>query len=281
MNNPTQTPDATSPLSTPSGSPWSRRAAWAAPPAFAIVVLLHRNDPTDPMDLAGSTSTWIWIHVVLLGALVLLAHAVRTLLHGLDGPAAGIARALLPIALVTYAAFDSLVGLGTGVLVEHAESLGPDAERLAQHWWTVPAPISWIAAAAQMLWVTVIAATAFAHSAHGNSRALVAALAGLAVTFPLLHARPVGLVPVALLAAALWLHRSHPGTGTGGETPRTQPRTAAVTSPSDNMTRATPSEQPVRFTKKLLRFPTPRHTSADAPFSGAGSGIDAVARLNR
>ena len=216
MNNPTQTPATTSSLTAMSGPAWSRRVSWAAPPAFALVVLLHRNDPTDPMDLAGSTATWIWIHVVLLGALVLLAHAVRTLLDGLDGPAAGIARALLPTALVTYAAFDSLVGLGTGILVEHAETLGPDAERLAQHWWSVPAPISWIAAAAQMLWVTVIAATACAQSAHGNSRTLVATLAGLAVTFPLLHARPVGLVPVALLAAALWLHCAHARTEAAG-----------------------------------------------------------------
>lgn len=237
MSTPTPAPSAASPLSTAPVSPWSRRAAWAAPPAFAIVVLLHRNDPTDVMDLAGSTTTWIWIHVVLLGALVLLTHAVRTLLDGLDGLAADLARALLPMALVTYAAFDSLVGLGTGVLVERAETLGPDAEKLAQHWWTVPAPISWIAAAAQMLWVAVLVGTAFAHAAHGRPRSHVAVLWGLTVTFPLLHVRPLGFVPVAFLAAALWSARRSPRMAPARETTlATEPAGGMIPGPGSGAT---------------------------------------------
>jgi hypothetical protein len=157
------------------------------------------------MDLSGSTTTWIWIHVALLGALVLLAHAVNTLLTGLEGTAARVARALLPVALVTYAAFDALVGLGTGILVEHAETLGPDADQLVEYWWSVPAPISTIATAAQLLWVTVLGATAIARVTHDAPRFLVPTVAALAATFPFLHVRPIGLVPVALLATALWL----------------------------------------------------------------------------
>lgn len=197
----TATPTRTAPT-----SQWSRRAAWAAPPALAVVVLLHRNDPVSAMDLSGSTTTWIWIHVALLGALVLLAHAVSTLLTGLEGTAARVARAMLPVALVTYAAFDALVGLGTGILVEHAETLGPDAEQLVEHWWSVPTPISTIAAGAQLLWVTVLGATAIARVTHDAPRFLVPTIAALAATFPFLHVRPIGLVPIALLAIALWLN---------------------------------------------------------------------------
>lgn len=180
-------------------------------PALAVVVLLHRNDPADPMDLSGSTDTWIWIHVALLGALVLLAHAVSTLLTGVEGIAARVARALLPVALVTYAAFDALVGLGTGVLVEHAEALGPNAEQLVEHWWSVPTPISTIAAAAQLLWVTVLGSTAIARVTRDAPRFLVPTIVALAATFPFLHVRPIGLVPVALLATALWLNRETSG----------------------------------------------------------------------
>lgn len=179
--------------------------AWAAVPSLAAVVLLHRTDPVDAMELAGHTSTWIWIHVVLLGALVVLAHAVRHLLAGTSGREATVARALLPIALVTYAAFDSLVGLGTGVLVEHADQLGPDAARLVEHWWSVPMPISAVSAVAQVSWVVVLAATALARGDGRAPRGLVAVLSALALTFPVLHVRPLGLVPVALLAVALWL----------------------------------------------------------------------------
>ena len=161
------------------------------------------------MDLAGSTSTWIWIHVVLLGALALLAHAVRTLLADVDGAAANVARAMLPVALVSYAAFDALVGLGTGVLVDRADTLGPDAHRLVEHWWAVPVPISIIATVAQLSWVTVLGATAIARATRGAPRHLVPVLVALAGTFPLLHVRPLGLLPVALLAAALWLDGRH------------------------------------------------------------------------
>lgn len=184
---------------------WTRRAAWWAPPALAVVVLLHRNDPELAMELAGSTSTWVWIHVVLLGALALLASAVRVLLGGVDGVAATVARALLPVALVTYAAFDALVGLGTGVLVERADSLGPDAHVLVEQWWSVPSPISIIATVAQLSWVAVLGATAIARCTRAAPRHLVPVLVALAGSFPLLHVRPIGLLPVVLLAAALWL----------------------------------------------------------------------------
>lgn len=157
------------------------------------------------MELAGDTTVWVWIHVALLAALVLLAHTVRVLLVGLSGAAATVARTLLPVALVTYAAFDALVGLGTGILVERADTLGPDAAELVAHWWSVPGPIGLISAVAQFSWVVVLAATAVAHSRAGSSGRLVAVLTGLAVSFPLLHVRPVGLVPVALVVAALVL----------------------------------------------------------------------------
>lgn len=187
----------------------SRILVWSTPPVLAVVVLLHRTDPTDAMDLAGHTTTWIWIHVALLGALVLLANAVRHLLVGLPGRAAALARGLLPVALVTYAAFDSLVGLGTGVLVERADRLGPDAAALVEHWWSVPMPISAISAVAQVTWVFVLGATAVARSSTTAPRGLIPVLVALAATFPLLHVRPIGLLPAGLLAAALWLTDRH------------------------------------------------------------------------
>jgi hypothetical protein len=198
----------TSPSLTTGPSPtstWTRRAAWFAPPTLAIVVVLHRNDPELAMELSGATSTWVWIHVVLLGALASLAHAVRVLLGGIDGVAAAVARSLLPVALVTYAAFDALVGLGTGVLVERAGSLGPDAQALVEHWWSVPSPIGIIATVAQLSWVAVFGATAIARSTRSAPRYLVPVLVALAGSFPFLHVRPIGLLPVALLTAALWL----------------------------------------------------------------------------
>jgi hypothetical protein len=183
----------------------SRIAAWATPPVLAVVVLLHRTDPTDAMELVGHTTTWIWIHVALLGALVLLAHTVRHLLVGVPGRAAALARWMLPVALVTYAAFDSLVGLGTGVLVERADRLGPDAATLVEQWWSVPWPVTAISAVAQATWVLVLGATAVARTSADAPRGLIPVLVALAATFPLLHVRPIGLVPAGLLAVALWL----------------------------------------------------------------------------
>lgn len=210
-------------------SSWSRFLAWSTPPVLAGVVLLHRTDPVDAMELAGDTTTWIWIHVALLGALVLLAHCVRHLLVGIPGRAAAVARGLLPVALVTYAAFDSLVGLGTGVLVERAQGLGPDAALVVEHWWSVPMPISAISAVAQVSWVVVLGATAIARSTSRPPRGLVPVLVALAATFPLLHVRPIGLVPALLLAVALW--RSDSQRPVHAAAPRRDPDVGAASVP--------------------------------------------------
>lgn len=184
----------------------ARWIALAAPILVSLVVLWHPLDPAAAMDLADRSTRWIWIHVGLLAVLPLLAAAVWYLLSPIQSRAATVSRMMLAPALVLYSAFDSLVGLGTGVLVREASTMTGDATgavELVEHWWSVPSPIGLISALAQLSWLVVLAAAAIAHAQAGSGRRMVVALTVATVAFPFLHVPGVGLVSMAGLAVAV------------------------------------------------------------------------------
>lgn len=184
----------------------ARWVALAAPLLVSLVVLWHPLDPTSALDLADRSTRWIWIHVGLLAVLPLLAAAVWYLLSPIQNRAATVSRIMLAPALVLYSSFDSLVGLGTGVLVREASAMtgqGADATELVEHWWSVPSPIGLISALAQVSWLVVLGAAAIAHAQAGSARRLVVALTVATVAFPFLHVPGVGLVSMAGLALAV------------------------------------------------------------------------------
>lgn len=184
----------------------ARWVALAAPILVSLVVLWHPLDPARAMDLADRSTRWIWIHVGLLAVLPLLAASVWYLLSPIQNRAATVSRVMLAPALVLYSAFDSLVGLGTGVLVQQASTApgqGTGAAELVEHWWSVPTPINLISALAQLSWLAVLGAAAIAHVQAGSGRRLVVALTVATIAFPFLHVPGVGLVSMAGLAVAV------------------------------------------------------------------------------
>lgn len=194
------------PLPTGRPSAWRRAAVITGPALTGAAVVLHPPDPTAAMDLAGRTGLWIGIHLALVLALPALAASVWLLLEPVHNRAATIARIALGPAIALYAAFDSLVGLGTGVLVSETtqldDTLAPGAVALTEAWWTVPTPIAVISGLAQLSWAIVLAATAFALIQHGITTTTAAALVAAAALFPLLHVQPFGVLSMLLLAAA-------------------------------------------------------------------------------
>ena len=111
--------------------------AWTAflivvPLAWAVVLLFHGNAPRDDVysGLRDEVARWQVVHVFTLVFIGLMAAAVYVLVRDLRGTAARVSRlALLPFVLF-YAAWEVVIGLATGVLVQHAND-SPADERPA------------------------------------------------------------------------------------------------------------------------------------------------------
>jgi len=137
---------------------------------------------------------------------------VLQLLHTLrhhTGRAATIGRVAAVVAAAFYAAFEALVGLGTGILVRIAGEL-PDAQHtaaleVAQRWWEVPSPTPVISAVAIIAWVVALTATAVARHQAGAPRPVVWALLAAGWLFAAGHPGLTGAAAMITLAAAGWL----------------------------------------------------------------------------
>lgn len=166
-------------------------AAASVPLATGTLLLWHPPDPNHAMDLTGLVGRWLSVHVGLLIALPLLALVIRRILRGLDSPTAKLARFLVVPAAVMYAAFDSLLGIGTGVLVDETNQihghLHEGAVALTQTWWTAPGTISLVFVLAIGSWTIAVATAGLALMAGGLGRVTGWSLIVSAVVFAAGH----------------------------------------------------------------------------------------------
>jgi hypothetical protein len=189
----------------------SRPARVAVPLALGALLAWHPADPTLAVALRGDLARWTLIHVGLLVALPLLMLQLLHALRGDDSRAADVARVAAVVATAFYAAFESLVGLGTGVLVRIAEELPPDqragAVELAQRWWEVPSPIPAVSVVAILAWVVALTATAVAKQRVGAPRPVVFSLLAAGWIFAAGHPGLTGAAAMLALTVWGWLDR--------------------------------------------------------------------------
>lgn len=100
-----------------------------APLLWALLLLFHPGGDTDDFFPVVTDAVLRW-QVVHLGTMVfvpMIGAAVLLMVRGLPGRAATIARAAIVVYVVAYTAWEVLVGVGTGVLVNEVNGLtGPD-----------------------------------------------------------------------------------------------------------------------------------------------------------
>ena len=125
-----------------------------------------------------------------------------------------------------YAAFESMVGIGTGVLIVETDALSPTlregAEALAERWWEVPMPVPLIATDAILSWVVAAGAATVAHARTRSPLPVVLGLGAATIFFALGHPGLTGVLGMAglLVAAALVVF------GRGGVDAVTRPETS-------------------------------------------------------
>ena len=105
----------------------------AVPAAWAVLLLFHPTGDGDEFYpiIRDQVTAWMVVHVGTLVFVPLLAGVVYLLLRGVDGIAALLSRIALAVFAVFYTAWEVLIGLGTGILVDQVNGLA-EAERSAR-----------------------------------------------------------------------------------------------------------------------------------------------------
>ncbi len=110
---------------------WLQRLViMGTPLAIGIVELWHpRYISMQFYDkLLPMVDQWLTVHLLQLPLFGLLALALYLLVRDLHGLAALVSRAAMGIFVVFYTAFDSIVGIATGILIRNAQNLSPDQQ---------------------------------------------------------------------------------------------------------------------------------------------------------
>ena len=165
------------------------------PLVWVVVAILHPMGDGDVYDsLNDKVGLWLGVHfaqpVLSLG----VATVLWVLLAGRTSTAATLARVAIPVWLVSFAVFDSVTGIASGLAVRHANGLdgaeqegaGSTAAYLVENKITADFSPVWLLQAAALL--TAVLATALVLRSAGASRAVfVTMLIGGLLVF---HAGP-------------------------------------------------------------------------------------------
>jgi hypothetical protein len=192
----------------------TRRLILLGPP-LALAVLTVFHPLAHPAELEGSATRWLTLHALQLLLSVFLAYSVWTLLDGMVGRAATIARGALPVFLVFFSAYDTTAGIATGWLAYATDGSG-DAETeirmlFDDNW--LSGNISVVGSVSALAWMTVAVGCAFALRRAGADR-LTVILMATSLLF-INHPVPFGTLGMLAFAAAAYRWERRTGRPTG------------------------------------------------------------------
>ncbi len=160
-------------------------------------------------------SLWMGVHVVQLFLPFLLGLVLLFLTEGIVSKAATISRLATALFLVFYAAFGSIVAIGTGLLAQlmaadRALDSSVAADLMDRYWLArFDAAVGPLIGRADVTWLVAVTTAAGALHARGASWPAVALLIIAGVSFAIDHPSPTGTVGIVCLFAAIVLvHRS-------------------------------------------------------------------------
>jgi hypothetical protein len=183
-----------------------------SPLLMAVSSVLHPHPPfSQPgmLDfLRPRLSLWMTVHLVQLLLIFLLGLALWFLTEGLASRAATLSRLATALFLVLYASFDSVVGVGTGLLAQVVaadRALDPSvAAGVVDRYWLarLDLPIGPLIGMADLAWLGAVTTAALALRGRGASWSLVVLLMVAGVFFAIDHPSPTGTIGMLAFFAA-------------------------------------------------------------------------------
>jgi hypothetical protein len=191
------------------------------PLLWAILLLFHPGGEAGEMyaSIQDSVTPWLVVHLGMLIFIPLFAYVMYVLLRGVEGTAARVARiALLPYA-VFYGAYETLQGIGNGVLVHNVNQL-PASERgtgaeLVQAFGenVILRDLGVLSTLGSVAFVVAAIATGLALHRHAGAPVAVPVLLGLSGFLITAHPPPFGPTGLALFIVAVGLTARAAGAG--------------------------------------------------------------------
>ena len=194
-------------------SPFSRRERAfliGVPLAWAVLLLFHPTGDGDDFYpiVRDQVTAWELVHVGTMVFVPLMAGVVFLLLRGVRDSAAVVSRIAVAVFAVAYTAWEVVIGIGTGVLIDEVNQL-TEAERsiganLVEEY-TDSSLIHVMEYVGTGAWIVAVVAAGIALVRQTGTSPLVLALLVLSALPTAWHVPPFGQVGLAFFIGAILL----------------------------------------------------------------------------
>jgi hypothetical protein len=185
------------------------------PLAWAVLLLFHPTGEGEAItygDVRDVVTRWMVVHLGMLVFIPLMAGAVYLLVRGIESTAARVCRTALIFFVVFYGAFEVLVGIGTGILVDDINGLAagdkaaaaPLVEEFNDNI-LLRGPLGVFTSIGSLAFITAAIAAGVALHREAGAPLAAALLLGLSGFFITAHPPPYGPIGLALFIAAVLL----------------------------------------------------------------------------
>jgi hypothetical protein len=180
------------------------------PLAWAILLVFHPTGEGDDLYpiVRNEVTMWLVVHIGTLIFVPLMAAAVLLLLRGLEGRLALISRVAVAVFAVVYLAWETLIGIGTGVLVDQVNQLSPADQQVGGtlvEGFTDSGLIRALELIGTGAWIVAVSAAGVALVRERGVSLWVPALLALSALPTAWHVAPFGQVGIALFIVAVFL----------------------------------------------------------------------------